>query len=80
MIFWRIGFISRLIRRCEGINFTEIVTETRLQKAKQLLEDPSLRTLDVGSMVGYHDTSYFIQSFRKRFGVTPNEYRGLMAL
>ena len=59
---------------------TEIVTETRLQKAKQLLEDPSLRTLDVGSMVGYHDTSYFIQSFRKRFGVTPNEYRGLMAL
>lgn len=74
------SYISRLIRRCEGINFTEIVTETRLQKAKQLLEDPSLRTLDVGSMVGYHDTSYFIQSFRKRFGVTPNEYRGLMAL
>lgn len=71
-------YISRLIRRSQGTNFTEIVSETRLNEAKRLLADNSMRIADIGKQTGYLDTSYFIQSFKKRFGVTPNEYRNLL--
>jgi two-component system response regulator YesN len=30
---------------------------------------------EISAKVGYKDNSYFGRIFRKRFGMTPNEYR-----
>lgn len=73
-------YISRLIRRSYGRNFTEILSDTRLNEAKKLLQNSSLKTAEIGRAVGYHDTSYFIQSFKKRYGATPNEYRNIIQI
>ncbi len=71
-------YISRLIRRSQGVNFTEIVTNTRLSEAKKLLANPTLKVEDIRRKVGYNDTSYFIQSFKQKYEMTPNEYRNMI--
>jgi two-component system response regulator YesN len=46
-----------------------------MTKAKELMKDPTLKIQTIGSMVGYGDQNYFARAFRKRFGVSPTEYR-----
>ena len=68
------SYLSRLLKKETGMNFIDILTSVRLEKAKQLLEDGSKATV-VGGMVGYKDYSYFYQVFKKVEGVSPTEYK-----
>lgn len=68
------SYLSRLLKKETGMNFIDILTSVRLDKAKQLLEDGSKATA-VGSMVGYKDYSYFYQVFKRVEGVSPTEYK-----
>ena len=49
--------------------------EARMEKAKQLLLQTNLRIADIGKSVGYPNTSYFCQQFKRFFGVTANSMR-----
>lgn len=49
--------------------------ELRLEKACELLEDPSLAIKHVRLEVGYQDHSHFFRDFKKHFGMTPSQYR-----
>ena len=46
-----------------------------MEKAKQLLLQTNLRISEIGQRVGYPNTSYFCQQFKKFFGVTANSMR-----
>ena len=46
-----------------------------MEKAKQLLLQTNLRIADIGKSVGYPNTSYFCQQFKRFFGVTANSMR-----
>lgn len=74
------SYISRLIRKSSGINFSEILTETRMLHAKKLLKEGKLKTSEISECSGYKDSSYFIQIFKKRYGITPSEYKSMMKL
>ena len=50
----------------------------RLEKAKELLKDETQKVKDVGAMVGYESSAHFVSIFRKKFGMTPNEYRRII--
>jgi YesN/AraC family two-component response regulator len=47
----------------------------RIQAAKKLLEDPSLKIGDISEMVGYADTAHFARTFKKLENMSANEYR-----
>lgn len=47
----------------------------RIERARQLLAQPTLSVTDVALAVGYETPSSFSASFRKLTGVTPSEYR-----
>jgi AraC-like DNA-binding protein len=49
--------------------------QQRLQVARQLLATTSLKVQTVGRKVGFCDRNYFTHSFKRKFGVTPTEYR-----
>lgn len=49
--------------------------EYRLEKSRELLEQTILKVSDIATHVGYNDVSHYIQSFRKVYGMTPEEYR-----
>ncbi|MNG21520.1 Transcriptional activator NphR [compost metagenome] len=46
-----------------------------MEQAKRLLHNPSLKLAEVAERIGYQDMRHFSQLFRKRFNVTPTEFR-----
>ncbi|NOV02626.1 response regulator [Paenibacillus planticolens] len=68
-------YFSQLFKQKTGQGFKEYVTHLRLEQAKQLLMNPKLKLADVADRIGYQDMRHFSQVFRKKYGVTPSEYR-----
>lgn len=50
-------------------------SSVRINAAKRLLRDPSLKIGEIGEMVGYADTAHFARVFKKIVGMSANEYR-----
>ena len=50
----------------------------RIDAAKELLKDPSLRIGDIADEVGFMDIAHFSRVFKKQVGVSANEYRNSM--
>jgi len=67
--------LSKLLNKQEGKNFSEILNQIRINKAKELLKDPALRIADIAEQVGFMDVAHFSRVFKKTAGVSPNEYR-----
>lgn len=58
-----------------GRTIKEFITETRLQKAKELLSDPDMKLFEVANRLGFADANYFTTFFKRNTGMTPTEYR-----
>lgn len=67
--------LSKLLNRYMGQNFSEILNNVRINKAKELLKDPSLRIGDIADEVGFLDMAHFSRVFKKLVGISANEYR-----
>lgn len=67
--------LSKLLNRHTGQSFSDILNHTRIEHAKKLLEDPSLRIGDISDAVGFLDLAHFSRVFKKQEGVSANEYR-----
>jgi len=67
--------VCMMFKKETGDTINSYLTEYRLNKAKQYLRETLLTASDISVKVGYRDSSYFGRIFRKRIGVTPNEYR-----
>ena len=52
----------------------QYLLEYRIEKSKELLRGTQMSVTEVAYAVGFNDSSYFIQCFRKHEGVTPGEY------
>ena len=70
--------LSKLLNRVTGKNFSELLNEIRLEKAKELLRDQSLRISDIAEQLGYTDLAHFSRVFKKIVGVSAGEYRNNM--
>lgn len=70
-------YLSRLIKKNCGKNFTDLLLDCRIRHAKELLKNSELRVHQIANAVGYGDVSYFIQIFKKKAGVTPSDYRAM---
>ena len=67
--------LSRLFRQETGQTFKEILTQLRIDAAKELLNDLDLRIYEISEMVGYQKPRYFSELFKEITGMTPLEYR-----
>lgn len=70
-LFVNPSYLSRLIREKTGKTFSELLTQKRMEEAKHLLASGKHSVKDVGYIVGYNKTSYFIEKYKKFYGVTP---------
>ena len=68
-------YFSKLFKEETGEGFVEHLTRKRVDKAKEMLKDPSKSIKEVGSDCGYSDPNYFSRIFKKATGLTPTEYR-----
>lgn len=69
--------VCTMFKKETGDTINNYLTEYRLTKAKQYLKETLFTAAEISTKVGYRDSSYFGRIFRKRFGMTPNEYRNL---
>ena len=66
---------SRLFREEFGVPFRARQIELRLQRARQLLADANAKIISVAYESGYRHLGLFNAMFKKRFGLTPSEWR-----
>lgn len=68
-------YLSMLFKVNTGKTFIEQLTEIRIRKAKDMLRSTHLKNYEVAERVGYHDSRYFSQIFKKKVGLSPSAYR-----
>ena len=66
---------NRLFREEFGVPFHARQIELRLQRARQLLADSNAKIINVAYVSGYRHLGLFNAMFKKRFGLTPVEWR-----
>lgn len=69
------NYLSALFKQKEQIGFSAYITKVRIEKAKSLLVEPTLKIYNICDMVGYKDVSHFYKIFKEYTGYSPNEYR-----
>lgn len=57
-----------------GKTFNECLTQYRMLKAKEMLDEGKLRTKEIAGKVGYNDVRYFAEVFKDYTGFTPSDY------
>lgn len=67
--------LSKLLNKHAGQSFLDILNSARINEAKKLLRNPSLRIGDVSEMVGFTDMAHFSRVFKRVVGVSANEFR-----
>lgn len=68
-------YLSYLFKKIKKINFSEYLNEVRLKKAEELLTHSTWKIGEISERIGYKDARYFSSLFKKRTGMSPNEYR-----
>ena len=77
----QVGISKRYLQTllaASGTSFVAELNATRLERASELLADPragGLSVAEVALRTGFLDPAYFGRLFRKRFGITPREWR-----
>lgn len=74
-VFLNPVYLSYLFKKVTGVKFTEYLNDYRMKKAVELLENSSLKIGEISTNIGYKDSRYFSEVFKKKMGMTPNEYR-----
>ena len=67
------AYISKVFKDVTGDNYVHYVSNKRLAKALELLQNTSLLVYQVTEAVGWSDQSSFIRLFKKQYGFTPSE-------
>ena len=68
--------LYRLFIKETGISVKEFIINTRLENAKNLLESGSLITY-AAYQSGFSDIYYFSKFFKKRYGITPSQFKNI---
>ena len=67
--------LGQLFRKFVGKGFKEYLREVRVREAGRLLRSTDLRVPEVAARVGYQDTDYFTDQFKRETGQTPAAWR-----
>ncbi|MGK9118108.1 chromate resistance protein ChrB domain-containing protein [Olivibacter jilunii] len=59
----------------DNVNFGEYIRKKRIEKAIELMADPSLNLTEIAYLTGFSDQSHFTRIFNKHMGSNPSVYR-----
>ncbi|HEY5043023.1 MAG TPA: AraC family transcriptional regulator [Verrucomicrobiae bacterium] len=68
-------YFCKQFRKATGLSFTEFVSRTRIEKAKNLLLNRNLRVSEIAYAIGFQSLTQFNRVFKKITGQSPTEYR-----
>jgi len=68
-------YFCKQFRKSTGLSFTDFVSRTRIEKAKNLLLNPHLRVSEVAFAAGFQSLSNFNRIFKRIVGESPTSDR-----
>lgn len=68
-------YIGRLFKKQTKMTISEYVNRKKLQKAIHLLTVSNIPIIEIASMSGFNNVTYFNKLFKTEFGLTPSKYR-----
>ena len=75
-VFLSASHASALFKNATGMSIHRYVMNRRLTEAARLLaREPETRVKDIAWRCGFSDASHLINSFQKKYGMTPDKYR-----
>ena len=75
MVYMAPSYLSCVFKKETGLNLSKFIKAYRMEKAKEMLEDSHKKIVTISNEVGYPNVSYFCQSFREYFGISPQKFR-----
>lgn len=70
------NYLSALIKKVTGSTFVDLLTQKRIEVAKELLMCTDMKIREIADKCGYSDQHYFSYCFKKYAGMSPNACRG----
>ncbi len=74
------AYLSRLVNKDLGISIPNYMNNLRMEQAKKLLVDSSLKIHEIARQVGIRNVQYFCVQFKKATSLRPQEYRRMYQL
>jgi AraC-like DNA-binding protein len=68
-------YFCKLFKKATGMTLTEYVSRVRIERAKTLLVDPTMRISEVVFAAGFGSIPRFNSVFKRYVGMPPTEYR-----
>lgn len=68
-------YVSKYIKEKSGKTFGELVQSIRMKKARSLLRNSNMIVENISYTIGYQNVEHFIRLFKKRYEMTPIQYR-----
>lgn len=69
------SYLSVLFKSRTNEKFVDYLNDVRIEKAKDLLLDSNRKMYQIAKSVGYDNVKYFFRIFKKRTGITPEQFR-----
>lgn len=74
-VFFSVNYLCKVFKDETGLTIKQYINDVRMDKAKELLKDPSNKVADVALKIGYDKIHGFLKMFKEYTGMTPSEYR-----
>lgn len=71
------AYFSTMFKKETGQTYINYLTQVRLDKAVELLNETDEKTYMIAQKVGYQEQNYFSYVFKKWYGISPTKYRGM---
>ena len=68
-------YLSRLFRKDCGMTIPQYIGKLRIEKARELLVNTSMSTIEIAAVVGFQNINYFYILFRELTGSSLGEFR-----
>lgn len=68
------GYLRKMFKEEMGITLAEYILQFRINKAKKLLKDPSVKVSEIYKQIGFSSSQYLSTVFKKKTGMSPKEY------
>jgi AraC-like DNA-binding protein len=70
------SYLSReFSKHFDNLSFGDYIRKLRIERAIELMNNPSYSLTDIGYLTGFSDQSHFTRIFKRHNGISPSEYR-----
>ena len=69
------NYLAKKFKEKKNMTAMQYLENFRMEKAADYLRNTEQSVTEIAGKVGYNDANYFTRTFRKRYGISPREYR-----